>query len=67
MKSIILITILSVLVSCSTSEKKEFKIEKGKHLFTLKGRGDSPKMRHSFPKKYYIGISSLILLRIEDL
>ncbi len=44
-----------------------FKLEKGKHLFTLKGRGDSPKMRHSFPKKYYIGISSLILLRIEDL
>ncbi len=42
-------------------------LEKGKHSFTLKGKGDSPKMRHSLPKKYSIGISSLILLRIEDL
>ena len=44
-----------------------FKLEKGKHIFTLKGKGDSPKMRPSLPKKYSIGISSLILLRIEDL
>ncbi|NOR75732.1 MAG: DUF2961 domain-containing protein [Draconibacterium sp.] len=44
-----------------------FKLEKGKHTFTLKGKGDSPKMRPSLPKKYYIGISSIILLRIEDL
>ena len=44
-----------------------YKLEKGKHTFTLKGKGDSPKMRPSLPKKYSIGISSLILLRIEDL
>ncbi len=44
-----------------------FQLEKGKHAFTLKGRGDSPRMRPSLPKKYEIGISTLILLRIEDL
>jgi len=44
-----------------------FKLEKGKHTFSLKGRGASPNIRHSIPKKFAIGISTIILLRIDDL
>ncbi len=44
-----------------------FRLEKGSHTFSLEGRGDSPRMRPSLQKKYAVAISSLILLRIEDL
>jgi hypothetical protein len=44
-----------------------FRLEKGKHTFSLEGRGDSPKMRPLLKKKYEIGVSSIMLLRIEDL
>ena len=44
-----------------------FVLEKGKHTLSFKGMGDSPKMRPSLMKKYEIGVSSIILLRIEDL
>ena len=44
-----------------------YHLEKGKHTLSFKGRGDSPRMRPSLPKKYEIGVSSIILLRIEDL
>ena len=44
-----------------------FHLEKGKHTLSFEGKGDSPRMRPSLPKKYEIGVSSIILLRIEDL
>ncbi len=44
-----------------------FKLEKGKHAFKLKGKGASPNMRPSLPPKFAVGISSLMLLRLEDL
>ena len=44
-----------------------FELEKGTHTLSFEGKGDSPKMRPSLPKKYEIGISTIILLRIEDL
>lgn len=44
-----------------------FKLDQGKHKFKLQGKGLSPNARPSVPKKFMIGISSLILLRLEDL
>ncbi len=44
-----------------------FKLEQGKHKFKLQGKGASPYMRPSLPQKFTIGVSSLILLRLEDL
>ncbi len=44
-----------------------FDLTQGSHRFKLQGRGASAGARPSLPKKYAIGISSLILLRLEDL
>ncbi len=44
-----------------------FKLNKGKHTFALKRRGASPNVRNSIPKKFAIGISTIILLKIDDL
>ncbi len=44
-----------------------FKLEQGKHKFKLQGKGASPYMRPSRPSKFTIGVSTLILLRLEDL
>jgi len=43
------------------------KLDHGKHKFKLRGKGASPNRRTSLPEKFSIGISSLILLRLEDL
>ncbi|RLD71700.1 MAG: hypothetical protein DRJ10_19200, partial [Bacteroidetes bacterium] len=44
-----------------------FKLKTGEHSFKLKGKGNSTKKRPSLNNKYKISISTLILLRIEDL
>ncbi len=44
-----------------------FKLEPGKHSFKLIGKGNSPNKRPSLINKYQVGISTLILLRLEDL
>ncbi len=44
-----------------------FKLEQGKHKFKLQGQGASPNRRPSLAQKFTIGISSLVLLRLEDL
>ena len=44
-----------------------FKLNQGLHKFKLQGKGASPNRRPSLPEKYSVGISSLILLRLEDL
>ncbi|MBT3180263.1 MAG: DUF2961 domain-containing protein [Candidatus Marinimicrobia bacterium] len=44
-----------------------FNLKQGKHELKLVGKGPSPMIRASLTKKFAIGISSLILLRIEDL
>ncbi len=44
-----------------------FKLKTGEHSFKLKGKGNSTKKRPSLINKYKISISTLILLRIEDL
>jgi len=44
-----------------------FKLKAGEHSFKLKGKGDSIKKRPSLINKYQVSISTLILLRIEDL
>ncbi len=44
-----------------------FKLDQGKHKFTFLGKGASSNRSPSLPEKFYIGISSLILLRLEDL
>jgi len=44
-----------------------FGMNPGKHKFRLQGKGLSPGRNLALPKKYAIGISSLILLRLEDL
>ncbi|MDP2338760.1 MAG: DUF2961 domain-containing protein [Bacteroidota bacterium] len=44
-----------------------FKLEQGNHKFKLRGKGASPNRSPSLPEKFSIGISSLILLRLEDL
>lgn len=42
-------------------------LEKGAHTFKLAGRGPSPGRRTIGPQWYGVGISSLILLRLEDM
>ncbi len=42
-------------------------LEAGAHTFKLAGKGASAKRRTTGPKLYAIGISSLILLRMEDM
>ena len=42
-------------------------LESGTHTFKLSGRGSSPLQRTIGPKLYSVGISSLILLRMEDM
>lgn len=42
-------------------------LESGTHTFKLSGRGASPHQRTIGPKHYAVGISSLILLRMEDM
>lgn len=42
-------------------------LDKGAHTFKLSGRGASPKRRTIGPEFYEVGISSLILLRLEDM
>ena len=44
-----------------------FNLDHGKHWFKLQGKGISPGRNLALPKKYAVGISSLILLRLEDL
>ena len=44
-----------------------FKLEQGKHQFKLQGKGASPGKSSLLAEKFTIGISSLILLRLEDL
>jgi hypothetical protein len=44
-----------------------FKFEKGIHSFQLKGKGNSPYKRPSLINKFQVSISTLILLRLEDL
>ena len=44
-----------------------FNLDHGKHQFKLQGKGVSQGRNLALPEKYAIGISSLILLRIEDL
>jgi len=44
-----------------------FNLDHGKHQFKLEGKGVSSGRNLALPKKYAIGISSLILLRLEDL
>ncbi len=44
-----------------------FKLEPGQHTFKLKGKGDSSKKRPSLIDKYQVSISTLMLLRLEDL
>lgn len=44
-----------------------FLFEKGRHTFKLKGRGESDQARRGVAAKYAVGISSLSLLRLEDL
>ncbi len=44
-----------------------FKLDQGKHKFKLQGKGASPNMRPFLPEKFSVGISSIILLRLEDL
>lgn len=42
-------------------------LDSGKHHFSLQGRGASPNKRPSVPEKFAVGISSILLLRLEDL
>ncbi len=42
-------------------------LEQGTHTFKLAGRGASPKLRTIGPRKFSVGISSLILLRMQDM
>jgi D-arabinan exo alpha-(1,3)/(1,5)-arabinofuranosidase (non-reducing end) len=42
-------------------------LEEGKHTFQLTGKGASPKQRTFGPQLFEVGISSLILLRMEDM
>ena len=44
-----------------------FNLDHGKHQFKLQGKGIAPNRNLALPEKYAIGISSLILLRLEDL
>jgi len=44
-----------------------FRFEKGTHKFKLQGKGASLNSPPSVPQKYSVGISSLSLLRLEDL
>lgn len=44
-----------------------FQLDQGKHRFKLIGKGASPNRRPSLPEKFSIGISSIMLLRLEDL
>jgi hypothetical protein len=44
-----------------------FTLDEGKHHFKLQGKGASPNRRPSLPEKFSVGISSIILLRLEDL
>ena len=43
-----------------------FNLNPGNHTFKLQGKGASENRKLSFPEKYAVGISSLILLRLED-
>ena len=43
-----------------------FNLNPGKHTFKLHGGGASENRKLSFPERYAVGISSLILLRLED-
>jgi hypothetical protein len=42
-------------------------LESGKHTLKLKGQGASPRQRSIGPKLYGIGISSILLLRMENM
>jgi len=42
-------------------------LDKGTHTFKLAGRGASPTQRTIGPKFFAVGVSSLILLRLEDM
>lgn len=44
-----------------------FELNQGKHTFLLEGKGASESRHLALPEKYAVGISSLILLRLEDL
>ncbi len=44
-----------------------FKLEPGEHSFKLKGKGASPHKRPSLIDKYQVSISTIILLRLEDM
>lgn len=44
-----------------------FNMSHGKHQFKLLGKGISPNRNLALPEKYAVGISSLIVLRPEDL
>lgn len=43
------------------------KLEEGTHTFMLKGKGPSDQQRTTGPKWYEVGVSTLILLRMEDM
>lgn len=43
------------------------RLEKGSHTFKLSGKGASPKQRTIGPQPFEVGVSSLILLRLEDM
>jgi len=43
-----------------------FNLAPGAHTFKLQGKGASENRRLSLPEKYAVGISSIILLRLED-
>jgi hypothetical protein len=44
-----------------------FKLNKGMHKFKLQGKGASPNRMGSLPEKFSVGISSLILLPLDNL
>lgn len=44
-----------------------FSLEKGTHIFKLQGKGESLNQMPFIPVKYAFGISSISLLRLEDL
>lgn len=44
-----------------------FKLDEGMHTFKLQGKGASQNHRSILPEKFAAGISSIILLRLEDL
>ena len=44
-----------------------FELNHGKHKFKLQGKGASPNRKTLLKEKYAVGISSIILLRLEDL